>query len=68
MLSIVFLLLLLLLFIGDFALLVKGIDEWKKKIESKQGLRKNVWMLVFFIITPLLIILTISLYCGILFK
>jgi hypothetical protein len=68
MLTCVFLLFFLLLFIGDIAILLKGIDEWKKKIETNQGLKKNIWMVLFYIITTLLIILMISVYWGSLLK
>ena len=51
------LLLLVLLFIGDIAMLIKGIEDWKNKIDSKEGLKRNKWMMAFYIITPLLVIL-----------
>ncbi|TAL23678.1 MAG: hypothetical protein EPN94_09060 [Nitrospirae bacterium] len=52
-------LLLVLLFIGDIAILIKGIEDWKMKIDKKQGLKRNLWMIAFYIITPLLVILLI---------
>jgi hypothetical protein len=66
MLTGVLILFLMLLFIGDIVILFKGIDEWKKKIDSAQGPRKNAWLVVFYIISTLLIILTLF-YWGKLF-
>ena len=49
-----------LLFIGDIAVLIKGIEVWKKKIDDKdEGFRKNIWIVAFCIITGLLILLTL---------
>ncbi|MBU4320728.1 MAG: hypothetical protein KJ739_06530 [Nitrospinae bacterium] len=38
-------------------MLIKGIEDWKNKIDSKEGLKRNKWMMAFYIITPLLVIL-----------
>jgi len=59
---------LVLLYIGDIATLIKGIEDWKKKIDKKEGRWRNAWLLSFYILTPILVILTLYLYCGFFFK
>ncbi len=60
MLTLCGLLILALLFIGDIAILIKGIEEWKKKIDEKAGgPRKNVWLIAFYIVSILLVLLTL---------
>jgi hypothetical protein len=56
----------MLLFVGDIVILFKGIDEWKKKIDSTAGPKRNVWLVMFYIISTLLIIMTLF-YWGNLF-
>jgi len=46
----------------------KASNELKDKIEKKEGLRKNMWLGAFYILTPILIILTIYIYYEGLFK
>ena len=57
---------LILLFIGDIVILFKGIDEWKKKIDNTEGPKRNVWLVTFYVISTLLVVLTLF-YWGNLF-
>jgi|GEM_PF-7001371 len=54
--TVILLLIIILLTIGDIATLIKGIDDWKKKIDNKESHEKNMWLVAFYIITPILII------------
>ncbi len=60
MLTLCGILILALLFIGDIVILIKGIEEWKKKIDEKiSGPRRNVWLIAFYIVSILLVLLTL---------
>lgn len=60
MLTLCGILILVLLFIGDIVILIKGIEEWKKKIDEKiSGQRRNVYLIAFYIVSILLVLLTL---------
>jgi len=50
---------LVLLFVGDVFALFKGIEEWKKKIDNTAGPKRNFWLVTFYVVSTLLIILTL---------
>jgi H+/Cl- antiporter ClcA len=66
--TLIFLVFIILLFIGDIAVLIKGIADWRKKIEDKEGLQRNIWLGAFYILTAVLIILILYVYYEGLFK